>query len=247
MMLWYSMNQTFLFSDSKKKQYITRIVGKDAIEFFKSAGLAGMEVDDSKTEEMRKTLEENPGASGMEKITKDGEKVLMKPRFPVNIGTKEEPKIVPKLKLDEFGGGGDLYVEPTDLKGNYDFIADVEAMALNTEDTIKGSRQQAITLLVTNPNLLQLLSQEGIKPKFKDLFVSWLEDSGFKDADKYFETVPSTSQGGAQAGGIPMAPPSIAQAAGRQLPNAPQPNVPQQNGQGVPGQLPNIPNIPGNF
>lgn len=221
MMLWYSMNQQFLFADPKKKEYIVRIVGKDSLEFFRGAGLHEMDIDKEKEKEMELT-----GETKVEDF--------LVPRFPVNVGTKENPNLKPKLKVDEYGEGADLFVEPEDLKGNYDFIADVESMALNTEDTLKGSRQQAITLLVSNPNVLQLLTQEGVKPKFKDLFVSWLEDSGFKDADKYFESVPVNSQ----AGNIPMTPPSIAQASAGGQPGLP---PMQTNGQSILSQGPSVP------
>src|SRR3990167_4489203 len=88
---------------------------------------------------------------------------------------------------------GKLVVEPEDLEGDFDFIADVESMALNSGKDEQAGRDQAMKTILTSANTLQLLQQEDVKPKFKQLFIAWLIDNGFKDAEQYFE---SLKQGG---------------------------------------------------
>ncbi len=190
MMLWHSLNQTMLFADESRANYIIRIVGRDAIEYFKARGLnVGNEID----MEAAKEIALNPE---VDRITPPNEIPMdvMVPKYPVNIGSKEKPQYVPKFKLDESENFGHLYVEPEDLMGNFDFIADVESMALGSDDELKRGRKTAVTTILSSPVALQVLAQEGVKPKFKDLFVAWLEDSGFKNADQYFESVKNTPQ-----------------------------------------------------
>lgn len=199
MMLWYTMNQLLLFSDPKQKTHILRIVGKDAIKFFQEAGLDQMGPNPQQVIEVGQNIDELE-QRGIN-VDMSPEELMQTPQFPVDIGTKGKPQVVPKFGKDGLGDGGTLYVEPDDLKGTFDFIADVESMSLRDTDSLKNARQMAVSLLVTNPNVLQMLQMEGVKPKFKDLFVTWLEDSGFSDAEKYFETV---GQGGSN---IPVAKP----------------------------------------
>lgn len=177
MKLWHSMNQKLLFADPKRKNYIVRIVGKDAIEFFKQNGLDKTTLPDEALQLMQEKQTTDP--TGYEV-----------PKYPINTGDEKNPKFVSKLSMDKNGQGADLYLEPSDLEGNFDFIADVESMAVNSGDMEKESRAKAVSLLSTNPMVSQLLQVEGVKPKFKALFVSWLEDLGFSDADKYFESIP---------------------------------------------------------
>jgi len=189
--LWYAMNQKMVFSDPKKKYYVIRIVGKDAIRYFETIGLNRQSLTDSS----KAYLQNHPElpASNLET-----------PVYPVNIGTDEEPKLVPKFSVSPGASVGQLYVEPTDLLGNFDFVADVKSMATAASDQEKSSRDKAVMVLMTNPNVSALLGQEQIKPKFKDLFVSWLEDSGFKDADRFFErTAPQGPPGAPPGAGMP--------------------------------------------
>lgn len=233
MMLWYSMNQLLLFSDPKKKNYIIRVVGKDAIKFFKEAGLNETIVDEEKTSIINENSEEVSSALGEVKATD-----FLKPKFPVNIGTEKEPNFVPKMQLEELEKTAKVYIEPDDLKGNFDFIADVESMSLRSPDDRKSGRQTAVTLLLTNPNIIALLQQEGVRPRFKDLFISWLEDSGFSDAEKFFETAP---QGGvSQTEGQAIPPQLIEKSMGVGQPNGQRQEGPSQES---PTQLPKIPGV----
>lgn len=195
MMLWYTMNQKMLFNDPTKKHYIVRILGRDAIRYFQEAGLDGTTIDEDAQREVARTMVESPELIEPENA--------MVPSFPVNIGTEEEPSIVSKFQLDKSGTIGQLIVEPEDLKGNFDFVADVEAMSLTGGDQEKQGRRTAISSILSSPVVVQLLAQERVKPKFKELFVAWLEDSGFKDAEKFFEALPPQQAQPQQSGAGP--------------------------------------------
>lgn len=197
--LWHTMNQVLLFSDPNKQNYIIRVAGKDGVSFFSNAGLDAMDIADG-AESL--ALEQN--LTDIEQL-----KQFLTPRYPVNTGTKKEPKYVAKFSPEENGASGMLYVEPSDINGNFDFTIDVETMAANSDDQKRNARQTAVQLLVSNPNVLMMLGQEGVKPKFKDLFVTWLEDLGFNDADKYFEGAKAQGEmpGMPGAGGPPQAGP----------------------------------------
>ena len=180
MMLWHQMNQKMLFTDPKKRSYVIRIVGKDAIQYFRERGLDKYGL----TDEASMFLQENSSHN-----TSDFET----PLFPVNTGDGKEANVVPKFSYEKLGQMGKLIVEPEDLEGNFDFIADVESMALNSGKDEQAGRDQAMKTILTSPNALQLLQQENVKPKFKQLLIAWLIDNGFKDAEQYFE---SADQGG---------------------------------------------------
>lgn len=188
MMLWHTMNQVLLFGDSGKKSYIIRIVGKDAIDYFdekglNAYGLASSEASIAAQEEIEKGLQNG--------VTTDVNlEDFMSPLYPIEFKEGKDINYKPKFSLDENRQVGSLVVEPEDLKGNYDFIADVESMSLNAGDDEKRGRSAAITGLISNENVLRLLASEGVKPKFKELFITWLEDNGFKDAEKFFEALP---------------------------------------------------------
>lgn len=195
-MLWHSMNQQLLFSDPTRTFYVVRIVGDDALKFYQNKGLDGYDTHDDMVAEATDQM-----------VGPDGENVAYlagnnepSPRYGVNTGNG----VSPKLKLDEMGGGGQLYVTPEDLKGTFDFAIDVESMTVNADEERKNARQAAVSLLATNPNVMQLLASEGVKPKFKELFVTWLEDLGFSDAERFFEKSQTPAPGG-PGGGPPGA------------------------------------------
>ena len=176
MMLWHQMNQKMLFTDPKKRSYVIRIVGKDAIQYFRERGLDKYGL----TDEASVFLQENPSQNASDFET---------PLFPINKGTEKEADIVPKFSYEKLGQMGKLVVEPEDLEGDFDFIADVESMALNSGKDEQAGRDQAMKTILTSANTLQLLQQEDVKPKFKQLFIAWLIDNGFKDAEQYFESL----------------------------------------------------------
>jgi hypothetical protein len=208
MMLWYGMNQQMLFADPSKKTFLIRIGGKDAVRYFQEKGFDKYGLPANAAEYAAENENANP-------------EEMKVPLYPVESGTEDESRVVSKLTVED--NMGRLYVEPEDLSGMYDYIADVRSMALNAGQDEKMSRDKAMTTLLTNPNASALLQQENVKPKFKELFISWLEDSGFKDAGRYFEGSANNSE--AAPPGAPQPP------GGPQLPELP-------NLQGTPGRKP---------
>lgn len=191
-MLWYSMNQILLFSDPKSLWHSIRISGTDAIKYFMQNELSA---DELSHEQSSLGLEEITGGDGSQNIDMN---TVMTPKHPVSVNGQYKHK----FESDEQNKSGVLYVEPADLKGNYDFAIDVESMQVNSDEERKQARQAAVSLLATNPNVTTMLLQEGTKPKFKELFVTWLEDLGFSDAERFFEKAPAAQpqQPGAEAG-----------------------------------------------
>ena len=183
MMLWHQMNQKMIFADEGKKNYVVRVVGKEAIDFFQNKGMDQMVPD-------MDVMDELIGNPQSDMVTPRNQVPVdaMVPKFPVTISEGEgEPVVMPKLSMDEDSGSGTVLMEPLDLKGNFDFIADVESMSLAGSDGVKQGRKTAITSILSSPIIIDLLAREKVKPKFKELFVAWLEDSGFKNAEKFFE------------------------------------------------------------
>jgi hypothetical protein len=195
MMLWHTMNQILLFAEPDKTNYVIRIVGGDALKFFQRRGLSEMQIQPESAAVIKQQMDifGLDATLSVEELKEKGVDLAsaFSPRYPVNIGTKKEPKISPKVTMDEHGDGALLYVELDDLKGNFDFSVDVESMKVTAEEERKQAQQTAVSLLVSNPNLLGILQQEGVRPKFKALFVSWLEDLGFRDAERFFESIDS--------------------------------------------------------
>lgn len=177
MMLWHQMNQKMLFTDPEKRSYIIRIVGKDAVEYFQQQGLDKYGL----TSEAATLAQQNPDMNPQ---------ALETPLYPVNTGSEKEPKIIPKFSYNQIGRTGSLVIEPEDLKGNFDFIADVQSMQLGAGDDEKTGRDAAMKTILQSPVTIQLLQQDKVKPKFRELLIAWLADNGFKDAEKYFETIP---------------------------------------------------------
>lgn len=193
-LLWHSMNQALLFSDDAAGHYVFRIVGRDTMKFMQESGLDANELPDESVMLMyqnQEMLGDDIGAEGLANQH-------MVPKFGVNIGNKKSPEIVPKLSVDSNGKGASIYLEPDDIMGQYDFYIDVESMAVNSDAQRKKAQETAVTMLTSNPNVSALLATENYKPKFKDLFVTWLEDLGIQGAERYFEEIPQ-EQAPAQA------------------------------------------------
>lgn len=235
-MLWHSMNQKLLFSDPKTSHMIIRVAGNDALKYFMQRGLGETEMDTSGV---------NALIDGGVDNAQDIEEMLKIPKYPVNIGTENEPDVVPKLQMEDgTRDNAKLYIEPADLNGLYDFSIDVESMQVTANEEKKQARQQAVQTLSTNPNVTQMLMAEGVKPKFKELFTVWLEDLGFSDADRFFETAEQNPEAlagaaGALGGGAPGAAPGGAPAGGPAspvsgIPGGSNPNVGGESQQASP-------------
>lgn len=228
-MLWHTMNQTLLFTDGEDgKPFVIRIVGKDALKYFTQTGLGEYNESDEYISQyylLQKEMLKAGKKYNKEDYTKEN---IFHPSYPVNYGTKDKPEPGPKLRMDKGDQSALLAIEPDDVKGQYDFVIDVESMAVSSDDERKQARQAAVSMLATNPNVTQMLGAEGYRPKFKELFVTWLEDLGFNDSDRYFEKLPQAPQG---AGGVDPAA-IIAQLKGG---GGGQPGQPPTPAGGIPG------------
>lgn len=226
MVLWYSMNQKFLFADPDKKHFIMRVVGKDAMEYFGQEmggyGLTGMGAETAAGQDDPEILKKaSPEQFGM-------------PKRSVPMPTEEGGTEL-KPKFTAHGNMGTLIVEPEDVMGTYDYIADVRAMSLNAGADEKAARDRAMTALLANPAVVTLLAQDKTRPKFKQLFVAWLEDAGFKDAEKFFADITPEDQQGGMPGQPPG--PGAGMSGGSMPPEKPQPGAPNP-GAPLPGQPP---------
>lgn len=196
-MMWHTMNQQYLFSTKTDQVKVIRIVGRDAVEFFKRQGLSDIRpTEEDVQNQMMGTM------GGPEPLP-----IPEGPRFPV---ADTEGNLVPKFSPDEMGEGGDLYIEPGDLIGTYDYIPDIESMKAPSQEDVE-QKITSIIGMVVNPAVLQLMAQEGKKPKMVDLLTRAIEATKvIKDADAYFEDIPQPQMqmGGGydqanQGGGVP--------------------------------------------
>jgi len=177
-MYWHSMNQQFLFKGVKGQQKIVRIVGRDASEFFMRQGLS----------DIRPTEED---ADMVMRGMLNPEDIAPGPRYPVGLGENEtgEPIESPKYMPDETGEGGNLIIEPSDLSGNYDYVPDVETMKAPSTQDVKNELMQVVAM-VLNPVVVQMLAQEGKKPKIQEILTRAFEATNtIKDAEALFEDI----------------------------------------------------------
>ena len=224
MMFWQRMNQQFLFTD-KEKVKVIRIVGKEAIRYFEKVGLTDMSVSDEVLEMLA-----SEDFAGMDLNPKE----FATDNYPVGV----EGEVLPKFSTDQMGEVGHLLLEPDDLSGTYDYIPDIESMALPDEAQLLNVKKQLVEL-AQNPQVAQSLAMEGYKLKSKELMEDFFEQAGLKDADKYFDKLPSSgglngefNQGG--AGGVGPSPvgagPNQAQGMAGGIPTNAGAQVPQQLG-----------------
>ena len=236
MMFWLSNNKQFLFSDPKKHEHVLRIIGTENFAYFKQSGLDQMYLPDESIPLLEDIIMQNPETS-------DGDiqqmmEAAMLPKYPVVENPTEKNidklKIKPKMAVNEQGDVAEVYAVPEDLEGTYDYIPDVKSMSIGAQDELIAGRQNAVNVLTTNQIVLQLLAQEGYRPKIKELLSSNLEDLGLKDAERFFEKI--QNQQIDPATGQPISP---AQAGAPQMggvsPNQPNPGV-----QGVPQAPPPV-------
>jgi hypothetical protein len=195
-MFWQAMNQQLLFSTNTGQVKVIRVVGRDAVEYFKRMGLSDIRPTDQDAQQV---------ATGMLDP-------LNIPPGPV-YGVLDGENVVPKFQPDEGGEGGNLYIEQGDLNGYYDYIPDIESMQAPSQQQVE-QKLTAILGVLTNPAVMQLLAAEGKKPKVSELLVKMFESTNvIKDADSYFEDLPTQNpmmgpqdvQNQAQPGGAPPA------------------------------------------
>jgi hypothetical protein len=203
MMMWLVNNKQFLFLDSKKQDYILRIVGTDLFEYFKRAGLDEMTVTPENMQMVGDIIqgqEGNISDADMQQLYESAKT----PKFPVFKNPKEKDpsklEYKTKLHMNDMGDGGELSLLPEDLDGTYDYIPSVVSMQSGASDVLMEAQAKAIVML-KDPTMLQLLAAQGVKPMIKELLIDNFNGSGLPDAEKYFETI---NQQPAGQGMIPL-------------------------------------------
>ena len=228
MLMWLANNKQFLLTNPEKQEFILRIVGTENFNYFKRAGLDGMELTEPVMNMIADMIEMKPGMSPAEldQITEAG-KTPIHPVFK-NPNEKDPEKLEykPKMRVSDQEDSAELSIVPEDMEGEYDYVADVKSMASGASEELREARQKAMDLILNSQSVIQLLQLEGYKPNVKELLTNVFEDLGLRDAERYFEKL--------EAQEVPQA------AAGPgQDPQAPGvPGVPQANpGGGVPKQV----------
>jgi hypothetical protein len=179
MMFWHLMDQQLFFKTNDGKAKVLRIVGKDALAYFKNAGLDGNGLSDTSIDLLSSMADENIDPAD-----------LQEPLFPVE--TPEGMK--PKMEMDDMGQMGSLLVEPADLAGTYDYIPDVGSMNTSAIDDTMRAKAVAIEQ-ITKGGIGAMIAQEGKKIKISDMAIDYWEDIGFKNADQYIENAPAQLPG----------------------------------------------------
>lgn len=201
MLMWHSNNIQFLFSNPKRREYLIRIIGKEKFSYLERSGMGAMEIMPETMNQIVDVINMRNGDiydNELQSLMSLGQT----PKFPIIENPKEKDitklKIRPKMKISDMGDVAEITVVPEDLQGTYDYIADVRSMAASQTDELMQARQKALELFTANPVVLQLLQQEGYKPKIKEIISSNLEDFGLSDAERFFEK--NDQIGPAQAG-----------------------------------------------
>lgn len=194
MMMWLSNNKQFIFLDPKKKEYILRVVGTELFEYFKRAGLDEMVVEPEAMAMIGDIINSQEGNMSDQDIEMLYE-TAKTPKFPVyknkNEKNPEKMEVKPKLRMNDMGDGGEVSIEQEDMDGIYDYIPDVVSMQSGASDQLLKAQTSALSMLTTNPTVLQLLQSQGVQPQIKDLLISVFNQAGLKDAERYFENQPT--------------------------------------------------------
>lgn len=188
MSMWLVNNRQFLFTEQDKSEYVLRIVGTELFRYFKEAGLDEMTLPDESAEAIADIVAQMNGDVSDEDLQGMIEAGKV-PKYPIvenpDVKKAEDMRIKPKMRVGEQEDSAEISIVPEDLEGNYDYIASVKSMAIGAEQEMLQARQQAIDMLI-NPQMQQLLMQDGIKANIKDLLIDNFNDLGMRDAEKYF-------------------------------------------------------------
>lgn len=217
MKMWLSNNRQFLFSEEGKSEHVLRIVGTEAFNYFKRAGLDEMEITDEGLQMVADIIAMRGGQLRDMEVETIYNAAQM-PKFPIqeNPGEEDIEKISlkPKMRLSDMEDSAELSIVPQDLEGNFDYIADVKSMSIGAGQELQQARLRAVEMLTSNQALLQQLQQEGYVPNVKQLVTSTLEELGLKDADRFFQQLPEGQPNDQEA-----TTGAAAQTAGSVLPN----------------------------
>lgn len=188
MLMWCSNLKQFVFSDPKKREYILRIVGKESFKKFLDAGYADMELPHEVAMQIQEIIDANPDMTDQELLTIA--QIGLVPKHPIveNPEDKEKDrKMKPKMRISDTGDVADISVVPEDVEGLDDYIPDVKSMSSSYIDEMIQARQQAISLVTGNQMVQTMLAEDGYKVNIKDLIVDQLDNTGMRDAGRYFE------------------------------------------------------------
>lgn len=225
MSMWLVNNQQFMFADEDKKEYVLRIIGSELFNYFERAGLDEMVLPNESASAIGDIIMNTGGEISDSQINQLVESGKV-PKYPVfdNPDEKNPEKLIykPKMKVGDMRDEAEIYVIPEDLEGNFDYVPSVKSMALGAEQEFTQARQAAFDS-IKDPQMLQLLAQEGWKPQVKEMWVSMYEDLGVKDADRYFSRIeqqqmPQGMTTGESQGTNPQANPQMNQAQPTQTP-----------------------------
>ncbi|MCK5616173.1 hypothetical protein KAR91_80660, partial [Candidatus Pacearchaeota archaeon] len=216
MMMWISNNGQFLFANKEMNEYIMKIVGEREFGFFKRQGLDQEILDQEGTQAIADAVGQLDGDVSdlqLQQMTQAGSI----PKFPVieNPEETDPEKIIlkPKMRIDETGQEAEISLVPEDLEGLVDYIPDVKSMAAGADVELRQARQQAVDLLLNNAGVQQMLAREGKQPNVLEILKELFEDSGTRDAERFFSDVKQEEAQPQQlpqqqlpAGGLPTQP-----------------------------------------
>lgn len=187
--MWLSNNKQFLFADPAKKEYVLEIVGTEMFNYFQRAGLDEMEVPNESMQMIGEIMQAEGGNLSDDDIMGLYEAGKV-PKHPVFENPEEEDpmelKMKPKMRVNDMSDGAQLSIVPEDLQGTFNYIPDVKSMSSGADVELQNARQKALDTLLNNPTVLQLLQLEGVQPQIKEILISMFEDTGLKDAERFF-------------------------------------------------------------
>ena len=164
-----------------------------------------------------------------------------------DFGAGEFSMETPEPRFQEIVPGeiAEVKIFEDDLKGGFDYVPDVQSMSLPNREQITELRRGALEFLL-NPMVQQQMMMNGVAPDIVMLITDLLEDSGLKDARKYFDKASMPMGGPPQEGGVApeggMAPEgglptdgSLAPEGGLPVPGTE--GSPESSGKGILGRL----------
>lgn len=183
---WTKMNQQFL-SDGE----IVNIVGKEALEYFISEGLSEWTISDEGAEAIAKYAEDHDETWEQAYEEMRVQKLLDQYATPLYPVKNAQGETVPKLQIEKGEVSGHLFAEKSDYKGDFDFLADVDAMGMPNDQSDSQNRQLFMQDL---EKIMPLIKEQGYSVKWKELSSAIAEKVGIKDSEKYFEKIQQQPQ-----------------------------------------------------
>ena len=239
MLMWLANNKQYLLDDPTQSSYVLKVIGKDGINELKALGLGEDDIPDEAMSEIRGAIDDGPDEVSESMVNSIGKDVSV-PKYPVITNPEEinPENYIIKNKLELLNDGeANLYITEDDFAGEYDYIPDVQSMALGAVNNQRKAMQQALQLIL-NPSVQQMIGATGESLDVKDLIINILEDAGMTDAQGLFKPN-GQNTGGQQAvqpGAVPNSPNQLGG-----VPGVPQ-AVPNANSAGGLPQPQGVPN-----